>query len=286
MDRLKVVQIGMEHDHAGVILDSLRRQNDVFDLVGYVIPEEDSVDQRDKNKWAQEGLRQLTTEEALAVPGLQGAVIETSEKLLTKYALLAAERGLAVHMDKPGGDEGEPYQNLIRYLKAHGNVFSLGYMYRFNPAVQKIFEMVRNGDLGEIVSVEAQMNCLHKPDKRDWLKKYKGGMMFFLGCHLIDLILQLQGEPREILPMNMVSGLDGAQGEDFGMALLRYDRGWSTAVVFAMDHGGGTGRLYAPPARRGRNEGDGGNQSAGILRQDRQAREHADRHVHHDKGRQ
>ena len=149
MEKLKVVQIGTEHDHAAVVLDSLRRQSDIFDIVGYVVPEDDATEQYGSSVWALKGLGRLTIEEALAIPGLQGAVIETSEKLLTKYARIAAERGLAVHMDKPGGDEGEPYQDLIRYLKEHGNVFSLGYMYRFNPAVQKVMEMHKNGSLGE-----------------------------------------------------------------------------------------------------------------------------------------
>ena len=238
MQRLKVIQIGGEHDHALPVLDSLRRQDDIFDLAGYVVPEDDCAVQFEDVKGSFEGVRRLTLEEALNIPGLQGAVIETSEKMLTKYARVAAERGLAVHMDKPGGDVGDEYQSLMSYVRQRGTVFSLGYMYRFNPAVRKLFEMKESGELGEIISVEAQMNCVHKPAKRDWLKKYKGGMMFFLGCHLIDLIMQLQGEPNEIVPLNRRTGLDGARGEDFGMAVLSYDRGWSLAKTTAVEFGG------------------------------------------------
>ena len=238
MNRLKVIQIGGEHDHAPAALDSLRRQSDIFDLVGYVIPEEDASGQFESTKAAYDGVRRMTLEEALATPGLQGAVIETSEKLLTKYARIAAEHGLSVQMDKPGGDVYDEYQSLMKYVRDRRLVFSLGYMYRYNPAVQKLFEIKNSGELGDIISVEAQMNCIHKPQKRDWLKQYRGGMMFFLGCHLIDLILQLQGEPQEIIPMNMCTGLDEARGEDFGMAMLRYERGWSFAKTTAVELGG------------------------------------------------
>ena len=238
MKKLKVVQIGGEHDHASPIVNSLRRQSDLFDLIGYVLPEDDPRGQFEAAKKAFDGLPLLTLEQALNHPGLQGAVIETSEKNLTKYARVAVDSGLAVHMDKPGGDTGPAYQDLMAAAKARGAVFSLGYMYRFNPAVEKLMAMKERGELGEIVSVEAQMNCIHNPAKRDWLKKYKGGMMFFLGCHLIDLILQLQGEPSEILPLNARSGLDGAEGEDFGLALLRYARGWSIAKTSAVELGG------------------------------------------------
>ncbi len=238
MERLKVIQIGGEHDHASQVLDSLRRQKNLFDLVGYVIPEDDSSEQFEGMKKAFDGVKRLSLTEALSIRGLQGAVIETSEKKLTKYARIAAEHGLAVHMDKPGGDTQEDYQSLMAYVKGKRIVFSLGYMYRFNPAVRRLLKMSKDGELGEIVSVEAQMNCLHQPSKRDWLKKYKGGMMFFLGCHLIDLIMQLQGEPQQIIPCNCCTGLDGVRGEDFGMALMHYERGWSFAKTTAVEMGG------------------------------------------------
>ncbi len=251
MKKLKVIQIGGEHDHAAPVFSSLRRQSDLFDVLGYVIPEDDLNYQFDGAKQyfagskPSEGAKKhfqdmprYTLEEALKLPGLEGAVIETSEKKLTKYARIAAEHGLHVHMDKPGSEDGEEYQDLIRYMKEHGTVFSTGYMYRYNPAVKELLEMKKRGDLGEIVYVQAQMNCLHRPEKRDWLHLYKGGMMFFLGCHLIDLILQLQGEPEEVIPCNMCTGLDGVRGEDFGMALLRYPRGISFAKTTAVELGG------------------------------------------------
>lgn len=34
-------------------------------------------------------------------------------------------------------------------------------------------------------------------------------MMFFLGCHLMDPILQLQGVPERIIPLNKSTGYEG-----------------------------------------------------------------------------
>ena len=70
--------------------------------------------------------------------------------------------------------------------------------------------MVKSGELGKIYYVEAQMNCIHNDEKRAWLKDYKGGMMNFLGCHLVDFILQVQGEPDKIIPYNSASERDFA----------------------------------------------------------------------------
>ena len=136
MKRLKVIQIGGEHDHAAPVFRSLRRQDDLFEVLGYVIPEDDLQYQFENAKKSFEGMPRYTLEEALKLPGLEGAVIETSEKKLTKYARIAADHGLHVHMDKPGSEDGEEFKDLIRCLKDHGNVFSLGYMYRSNPAIR------------------------------------------------------------------------------------------------------------------------------------------------------
>ena len=62
--------------------------------------------------------------------------------------------------------------------------------------------------------------------------------MFFLGCHLIDLILQLQGEPKQIIPLNACSGFGGVTAADIGMAVLVYENGVSFAKTSAVEVGG------------------------------------------------
>ena len=78
-----------------------------------------------------------------------------------------------------------------------------------------VMEKIKNGELGEIISVEAQMNCTHPATTRQWLENLPGGMMFYLGCHLIDLILRIQGKPKKIMPLNKCSGLEGVTAKDF-----------------------------------------------------------------------
>lgn len=234
MKKLRIVQIGAEHDHSAPIMESLKRLDDVFELVGYAVPEGECVLVPE----SYEGVPRLTAEEALSVPDLDAAIIETSEINLTKYAIAAAERGLAIHMDKPGGVELADFEKLIATVKANQTVFHLGYMYRYNPAVRKLMQDIQEGKLGEIYSVETHMNCFHTPEKRQWLGTYKGGQLFFLGCHLIDLIYRIQGEPDEVIPLSCPTGVDGVTAEDFGMAVLKYPHGVSFAKSCALEPAG------------------------------------------------
>ena len=100
MKRIKIAQIGVGHDHAGQMFNTLRNMPDVFDVVGYAIPEDDVTD----NEWElshlenqsrmYQGARQYTVEEILSMPDIDAVAIETFDLLLVKYAKMAAERGV------------------------------------------------------------------------------------------------------------------------------------------------------------------------------------------------
>ncbi len=237
MKPLKVVQIGMGHDHATGIFDSILALPKYYEVLGYAVPFEEEELCAEKIKgYEEQGIKRYSVEEALSLPGLEGAIIETEEKNLTKYAQIAADFGLHIHMDKPGGFCLADYEKLIETVKAKKLAFSTGYMYRFNPKIQEALEKVKKGDLGEIYSVEAHMDCEHPVDKRKWLGTLPGGMMFYLGCHLVDLVYRIQGEPLEVIPCN--ASLIGDGAEDFSMAVYRFEKGYSYIKSCAAEPGG------------------------------------------------
>ena len=141
-------------------------------------------------------------------------------------------------MDKPGSADHAAFTEMVRLAEKKNLVFHVGYMYRYNPAVEYAREVVKSGKLGTVYSVEAQMNGLHSAEKRQWMDSFPGGMQFFLGCHLIDLIVQLQGIPSEIIPCNKETGFDGVTATDFGMTVFKYPNGVSFAKACDAEPGG------------------------------------------------
>lgn len=237
MKKLKVAIIGIGHDHAIPAINSLKKQSNIFDIAGYVLPE------GEKEKFPErmhvlDGIKELDIDTIMNNPEIPAVVIELEDMHLAKYALLAAEHKKHIQMDKPGGTSLDEFEKLIKTVKQNNVVFHTGYMYRYNPFITEAIEKVKSGVYGNVISVEAQMNCKHNPDKRQWLSNFPGGMMFYLGCHLIDLVLQLQGQPERIIPLNKCSGLDGVTGEDFGMAVFEYKNGVSFVKTTAVEKGG------------------------------------------------
>ena len=238
MRKVKIAQIGTSaNSHGRGIFDSIKRNADIFDIVGYVLPE----GEREKFPISMpvfEGYRELTLDEVLKNPEIEAVAIETEEVYITKYALLAAEHGKAIHMEKPGGLERSEFEKLIETVKKNNLIFHTGYMYRYNPYITELREQIKRGELGEIISVEAQMNCHHPKELREWLGTFPGGIMFFLGCHLIDLIYSLQGAPKSVTAFNKATKVEGTTSEDFGMAVLEYENGVSFAKVSTVEIGG------------------------------------------------
>ena len=237
MKKIKIAQIGAGHDHATAAISTLKLQSDIYDFIGYAVVDGDEP-VYDSNQWAYEDVKRMTVDEILNYPGLDAVCIETEDRRLTEFAIMAAEKGLHIQMDKPGSESNEDFDRLIDLVKEKNLVFHMGYMYRYNPAVIKLKEDIKSGKLGEIYAVEAQMNCIHNVEKRKWLGNYPGGMLYYLGCHLIDLVYSICGEPQEVIPLSQPIGTDGVTADDFGMAVFKYKNGVSFVKSTAVEIGG------------------------------------------------
>ena len=238
MKKLKVVQIGTKHDHARPTFQTLRDLSEEYEVLGWYEPDE--AFRETAESWEQfVGAHEfLTLDEVWQIDDLDAVIVETEESLLTEYSLLAAEHGLHVHMDKPGSPEIRDFTKLLNVCREKKLAFQIGYMYRYNPAVKRALELLREGKLGEITSVEANMGCLHNKEKREWLGQYKGGMLYFLGCHLVDLVYLFQGQPEKVLPLSKPTGLDGVEAEDYGAAAFAYPNGVSFVRTSAAEVNG------------------------------------------------
>ena len=239
MRKIKIAQIGMNrYSHGPDIFHTLSIHPELFELVGYAIVEDERETCADKiEKWFC-GYPELSLEEILNDKSIEAVVVETDEIHLLKYAQMAVEAGKHVHMEKPGSQSLADFERLIETVRRNGNVFHIGYMYRYNPFISKAIERAKAGEFGTVYSVEAHMSRYDKKATREWFSSFKGGMMFYLGCHLIDLVLQIQGLPKNIIPLNTATGIDEVYTEDLGFAVLQYENGISVVRMGGTEVGG------------------------------------------------
>ena len=202
MRRIRIGQIGICHEHASGKIDALRKLNDVYEIVG-VVDDRRSTAARFAGDDLEpyEGLEWLTEEQLFGTPGLQAVTVETPNTDLVPTAMRCMERNLAMHMDKPGGEDLELFGRLLDGCKERELPFQTGYMFRNNPAMQWCLKAARNGWLGDVFEVQAGMSHDYGgEDYQSYLGNFRGGIMFNLGCHLIDFVVSLMGRPQSVTP--------------------------------------------------------------------------------------
>ncbi len=230
--RIKIAQIGVTHEHAVGKIIALKRLSDVFELVGVVDDRETSLTNRYFNDdLAQyEGIPRLTPEEVFNYPGLQAVTVEVPNNELVPMAIRCMEHGLAMHMDKPAGEDLDLYRQLLDGCRKQHLPFQMGYMFRGNPAFQFCLKAIREKVIGDVFEIEADMNHNYGGDEyQKYIGNFRGGIMYNLGCHLIDFVVAALGRPDRVVPFLKSAPDDPDRILNNSMAVLEYPH--ATAVV-------------------------------------------------------
>ncbi len=249
---LRAIFHGIRHEHAPPKLGStLPKLKDDFEVVA-VVDDLASATPTWHAKWPTgEGCRLVTAEEALAMPDIDVVFVETANADLVATARSWAERGVAMHLDKPTGEAREPFRELATLCRAKNIPLQLGYMFRANPGVQFLRKIVDAGLLGDIVHVEANMDHHYGDDAyQTYVATFTGGILYNLCCHLLDFIVPLMD--GDLVGASTCIGTaagDPPDSRNRCSALLQWKT--STAFVHACSR-------IARPARRLRVDGTKG----------------------------
>lgn len=71
-------------------------------------------------------------------------------------------------------------------------------MFRFHKGFKKISEIVKSGRLGNVFSIRAHMSTSIGEKMMQQISSHRGGIFYDLAGHVIDQIIHLKGEPKNI----------------------------------------------------------------------------------------
>lgn len=219
--RIKLGQIGTAHGHANK-LAVFRRSAD-YDVVGVVEPD-DGLWAAAKDEPAFRGLPRLTEGQLLNTPGLQAVMVESAVRHLVPTARRCVAAGLHVHLDKPAGPDLAAFKALLDLAESKRRVVQLGYMLRYSPATLLLKKLLAAGALGHVFELTGAISKAASPGERRQAAEFPGGMMFELGCHLIDVVVGLLGRPGQVVAFPLESGNAGDRLRDNCLAVFRYPR--------------------------------------------------------------
>jgi len=238
-ERIKIGQIGVGHAHASKL--SVYRSSPDYEVVG-IVESDPALQKRAETQSTYKGLRWMSQEQLLNTPGLQAVLVETRVGDLLNTAEKCVAAGKHVHIDKPAGESLPQFRRILESAAKQKLIVQMGYMFRYNPGVVLLREFLRKGWLGDVFEVHAVMSKVVDPGARKELAKYRGGIMFELGCHILDLVIGILGKPIDVVSFNQHSSSINDPLVDNMLAVLSYQRAIATVKSSAMEVDGGDRR--------------------------------------------
>ena len=184
MEKIKIAQIGITHEHAAGKFRSLEKLSSDYEIAGVVndlgvnAPPEYLADLEEPYKQ----YPQLTLDEVLNDPSITAVTVEVVNDALLETAIKCAEKGKAIHMDKPAGTDLALYKKLLDTCKAKSLPFQMGYMFRGNPAFKFCIKAIKQKWIGDLITIEADMNLGYGGDAyQTYISRFSGGIMYNLG---------------------------------------------------------------------------------------------------------
>lgn len=192
-DRVRVAVLGTGHAHGLGKIRTLRSLPQ-FDFVGICRPDADEPNEGEVFR----GVRWLALEEILHDSSIELVVVESRVERNLRYAEQCVNAGKYVHLDKAPGEDLGKLRTVLAEAGRRNRVVQMGYQWRYHPAMQAAIDAAKQGWLGRIYGFRASIDKpISIPDRRQ-LAAFKGGMMFELGCHLIDRAVALLGKPEKV----------------------------------------------------------------------------------------
>jgi predicted dehydrogenase len=220
---------GIGHAHAMGKVAALRALPQ-FELVGVCEPDSS----RPRTHKALAGVRWLSQREMIEDSSIELIAVESRVQENLAYARQAVDSGKFVHLDKAPGTDFTAFRDLLAEAGRRRRTVQIGYQWRYHPAMQAALEAARSGWLGDVYSFRARIDKPTTPADRKELAAFRGGMMFELGCHLIDRATDLLGNPTRVSGHLWHHGRENDTLADNTLAVLEYPRAVAEISVAAM----------------------------------------------------
>ncbi|MBA4192280.1 MAG: gfo/Idh/MocA family oxidoreductase [Planctomycetaceae bacterium] len=237
--RIKAGQIGVGHAHASKL--SVYRNSPDYEVVG-VVEVDAALWKQAEDSPTYRGLKRLTRDQLLETPGLQAVLVETRVRDLLDNAEACVNAGMHVHIDKPAGESLPQFKRILDTATKKKLMVQMGYMYRYNPAVVLLRDFLKRGLLGEVFEVHAVMSKVVPAAERKRLAEYHGGILFELGCHVLDLVVGVLGKPTDVTGFNRHSSPLDDKLMDNMLAVLSYPKAIASVKATALEVEGGDRR--------------------------------------------
>lgn len=167
-------------------------------------------------------------DDLLGVDEIDAVYIATPVFCHKEQVMKAAAAKKHILLEKPMGLTVEDSIEIKEFCEKQGVKLGVGLMMRFNNLHEEIRQLVKDGKLGEIVSMRAQFTCWYPEMEGAWRQKMAlagGGALMDMGVHCIDLLRFMSGlEAKEVIALT-------------GNQIFKYEVEDAASIIMRMENG-------------------------------------------------
>jgi len=234
--------LGTQHSHTTGKLQAMRDSPD-YEVAG-ICENDPAARERAQKEPHFQGLRWISEEQLLVDPSTHLIVVECSVWEALPWGKKVIAAGKHLHLEKPPGNEWEPFKALVDEARRKNLLLQTGYVWRWNEGIMAAIEAARKGWLGEVYLVRGTMNSDRGPDERAKEAKYRGGGLFELSGHVIDRTIELLGRPKKVQSWLHHDTNYPDKLADNNLTVFEYDKALAVIAQAARMSGSGDHRSF------------------------------------------
>ncbi len=131
--------------------------------------------------------------------------------------------GKNVLCEKPLALTREDIEEIIKTADESGSKFMVGQICRFTPAFEKAKELIDSGIIGELYFVESEYAHDYMKIVDNWRADPARHGVIGGGCHAVDLLRWLAGDPQEVFAYGTHKLLPTVPYDDATVAIMKFN---------------------------------------------------------------
>ncbi len=190
----------------------------------YAVCDDDPEVLADVQKDAHAEKAVLDYKELVNDPKLDAVIIVTPDQTHLEITEAFLRAGKAVLCEKPMALTAEECIRMMEIEKETNGKLTIGQICRCTPAFKKAKELVESGRIGELTFVESEYahNYASARGNRDWRLHPLRHIMIGGGCHPIDLLRWIAGDPIEVFGYHNHKVLTDWPTADTSVAIFKF----------------------------------------------------------------
>jgi UDP-N-acetyl-2-amino-2-deoxyglucuronate dehydrogenase len=171
-----------------------------------------------------------SVDELLNDPRVQALLILTPPRSHAELAIRAARAGKHVLLEKPVDVTFAEARNIVEAVEQENRKLGVVFQFRFRDAIMTLRELLRAGELGELLSVSCAVRWWRTAEYfaepgRGMRERDGGGVLLTQAIHTLDALLDLVGPVERVSAQCRTSTLRSIDTEDIACAAVEFANG-------------------------------------------------------------